>query len=110
MKNTIGKRIAAARVYQNIKQEQLVELIGFSVSTISRFETGKSQPTIDHLLKLANILNVGIDYFLYDLLPHNDSIANPTVQDAVAILKQMDERTAQYLLDIIKIYQASHQD
>lgn len=110
MKNTIGKRIAEARVNQNITQEQLEELSGFSVSTISRFETGKSQPTIDHLLKLANILNVGIDYFLYDLLPHNDSIANPTVQDAVAILKQMDERTAQYLLDIINIYQASHQD
>ena len=110
MKNTIGKRIAEARVNQNITQEQLEELSGFSVSTISRFETGKSQPTIDHLLKLANILNVGIDYFLYDLLPHNDAITDPTVQDAVAILKQMDERTAQYLLDIIKIYQASHQD
>ncbi|RHO80868.1 XRE family transcriptional regulator [Ruminococcus sp. AF41-9] len=34
MKNTIGKRIAEARVNQNITQEQLEELSGFSVSTI----------------------------------------------------------------------------
>ncbi|RHO86882.1 XRE family transcriptional regulator [Ruminococcus sp. AF41-9] len=93
-----------------MRELKIYRVHGYGYIIISRFETGKSQPTIDHLLKLANILNVGIDYFLYDLLPHNDAITNPTVQDAVAILKQMDERTAQYLLDIIKIYQASHQD
>ena len=36
-KNTIGKRIAEARINLNITQEQLEELSGFSVSTISRF-------------------------------------------------------------------------
>ena len=90
-KNTIGKRIAEARINLNITQEQLEELSGFSVSTISRFETG-------------------IDYFLYDLIPHNETIQSPTVKDAVTVLSQMNERQAQYMLDIIKIYQASHQD
>lgn len=41
-KNTIGKRIAEARINLNITQEQLEELSGFSVSTISRFETGRT--------------------------------------------------------------------
>ena len=99
-KNTIGKRIAEARINLNITQEQLEELSGFSVSTISRFETGKTQPSIENLIKLSKVLNVGIDYFLYDLIPHN----------AVTVLSQMNERQAQYMLDIIKIYQASHQD
>ena len=103
-KNTIGKRIAEARINLNITQEQLEELSGFSVSTISRFETGRTQPSIENLIKLSKVLNVGIDYFLYDL------IQSPTVKDAVTVLSQMNERQAQYMLDIIKIYQASHQD
>ena len=39
--NTIGKRIAEARINRNITQEHLEELSGLSVSTISRIETGK---------------------------------------------------------------------
>ena len=109
-KNTIGKRIAEARINLNITQEQLEELSGFSVSTISRFETGRTQPSIENLIKLSKVLNVGIDYFLYDLIPHNETIQSPTVKDAVTVLSQMNERQAQYMLDIIKIYQASHQD
>lgn len=109
-KNTIGKRIAEARINLNITQEQLEELSGFSVSTISRFETGRTQPSIENLIKLSKVLNVGIDYFLYDLIPHNKTIQSPTVKDAVTVLSQMNERQAQYMLDIIKIYQASHQD
>ena len=38
--NTIGKRIAEARINRNITQEHLEELSGLSVSTISRIETG----------------------------------------------------------------------
>lgn len=110
MKNTIGKRIAEARTNQNITQEQLEELSGLSVSTISRIENGKYHPTIENLIRLSDILNVGLDYFLYDLLPHNETVLNPKVQDAIMIMNQMDERTLEYLLRIIKIYQASHQD
>ena len=91
-KNTIGKRIAEARINLNITQEQLEELSGFSVSTISRFETGRTQPSIENLIKLSKVLNVGIDYFLYDLIPHNETIQSPTVKDAVTVLSQMNEK------------------
>ena len=103
-KNTIGKRIAEARINLNITQEQLEELSGFSVSTISRFETGRTQPSIENLIKLSKVLNVGIDYFLYDLIPHNETIQSPTVKDAVTVLSQMNERQAQYMLDIIRLH------
>ena len=49
--NTIGKRIAEARINRNITQEHLEELSGLSVSTISRIETGKYMPTIESFLK-----------------------------------------------------------
>ena len=105
--NTIGKRIAEARINRNITQEHLEELSGLSVSTISRIETGN---TIENLLKLSEILDVGLDYFLYDLLPHNKDIQSPAIQDAISIMNQMGERQTEYIVKILKIYQASHQD
>lgn len=108
--NTIGKRIAEARINRNITQEHLEELSGLSVSTISRIETGKYMPTIENLLKLSEILDVGLDYFLYDLLPHNKDIQSQTIQDAISIMNQMGERQTEYIVKILKIYQASHQD
>lgn len=107
--NTIGKRIAEARINRNITQEHLEELSGLSVSTISRIETGKYMPTIENLLKLSEILDVGLDYFLYDLLPHNKDIQSPAIQDAISIMNQMGERQTEYIVKILKIYQASHQ-
>ena len=106
--NTIGKRIAEARINRNITQEHLEELSGLSVSTISRIETGKYMPTIENLLKLSEILDVGLDYFLYDLLPHNKDIQSPAIQDAISIMNQMGERQTEYIVKILKIYQASH--
>ena len=108
--NTIGKRIAEARINWNITQEHLEELSGLSVSTISRIETGKYMPTIENLLKLSEILDVGLDYFLYDLLPHNKDNQSQAIQDAISIMNQMGERQTEYIVKILKIYQASHQD
>ena len=104
--NTIGKRIAEARINRNITQEHLEELSGLSVSTISRIETGKYMPTIENLLKLSETLDVGLDYFLYDLLPHNKDIQSPAIQDAISIMNQMGERHTEYIVKILKIYQA----
>ena len=105
------KRIAEARINRNITQEHLEELSGLSVSTISRIETGKYMPTIEKVsFKLSEILDVGLDYFLYDLLPHNKDIQSPAIQDAISIMNQMGERQTEYIVKILKIYQASHQD
>ena len=102
--NTIGKRIAEARINRNITQEHLEELSGLSVSTISRIETGKYMPTIENLLKLPEILDVGLDYFLYDLLPHNKDIQSPAIQDAISIMNQMGERQTEYEATIRKCF------
>ena len=104
MTNSIGKRIAEARVNQNITQEQLEELSGLSVSTISRIENGKYAQNIETLLKLSEVLHVGLDYFLYDLLPHNHEIQSPAIQDTVLLMNQMNERHTQFLLEVIKLY------
>ena len=57
-------RLQEARKKLNMSQKDLSGKIGVSRSTLAMWETGGSQPDNDSLKKLANILNVSIDYLL----------------------------------------------
>lgn len=51
------------RVSKNISQKQLANLTGFSVPTISRYETGKRKLSISNAKKIGKALNV--DWILF---------------------------------------------
>jgi len=57
IKRAIGSRIRAARMAKKLTQEQLAELIGKSVQTVSSLERGKSLPALDTLATLAQALD-----------------------------------------------------
>lgn len=52
------------RLEKNILQKDLAQIIGTSVQQVSRLETGESEPTIKHLLKLADYFGCTIDYLV----------------------------------------------
>ncbi|MBQ6163029.1 MAG: helix-turn-helix domain-containing protein [Clostridia bacterium] len=54
----IGKSIAAAREKSGMSQAQLAERIGVSVQAVSKWETGRNLPEIDHLKQIAEITDV----------------------------------------------------
>lgn len=58
----IGSRIKEARIKLGLTQEQLGNLIGVSKVAICGYEQGTRTPTIRALLKLADILNLDIDF------------------------------------------------
>jgi transcriptional regulator with XRE-family HTH domain len=56
--------LKVARVKKKLTQRQLAELVGVSVSTINRIETGKQVLRVDMLNKLVNILEVPVNELL----------------------------------------------
>jgi transcriptional regulator with XRE-family HTH domain len=60
----IGDRIRAARTTRRLSQEKLGELIGLDRKTINRVEQGTHATSIDHLLLIAD----GLDVPLADLV------------------------------------------
>ncbi|MDO4276772.1 MAG: helix-turn-helix transcriptional regulator [Eubacteriales bacterium] len=110
MKNYVGNRLREARKQKNITQEQLSELTDVSVSEISRIETGRNSTTIDTLLKFCDVLDIGLDFLLYDYFPSNTSIKNPDIQHVVSIMESMDARHSKYIANLISIYHSSHCD
>ena len=60
----IGKRIKQARIERKISQEELAEKLNFSISFLSRLETGRSQINLKRLIQVSKILDVTTDFLL----------------------------------------------
>src|SRR5512145_2159483 len=59
----IGNKIVEARKKLNISQAQLAEKLFISAQAVGKWERGESMPDIITLNKLADILNVDLNYF-----------------------------------------------
>lgn len=54
----VGKRIKKARKDLNLTQEELAEKVGMHYTTISRIETGDSNPPVQTIAKIAKALKI----------------------------------------------------
>ena len=59
----IGNKIAEARKKLSISQAQLAEKLFISAQAVGKWERGESLPDILTLNKLADILNIDLNYF-----------------------------------------------
>ena len=67
--NDIGKHIRLIRVRQGMTQDQLAEALFVTRQSVSNYETGKSRPDIDMLLRIADVLHTDLDSLLYGPAP-----------------------------------------
>jgi len=77
----LGQKIKKARKEKKLSQEQLANLLGYKVGTISKYEQGYRTPDIGALTKIAEVLNCEVSYFLRanefmnDVYDHQDGFA-----------------------------------
>ena len=60
----ISDNIKKYRKENNLSQDELAEKLGVSRQSISLWETGQTQPTIENIIALARIFNVSTDEIL----------------------------------------------
>ena len=60
----LGKRIYELRTAFGWSQVQLAEKLNISKQTVSNWENENIQPSIDMLVRLANLFRVSTDYLL----------------------------------------------
>ncbi|MCL1858385.1 MAG: helix-turn-helix domain-containing protein [Oscillospiraceae bacterium] len=63
--NNIGKTIKKIREEKNITQEQLAEKLNVTRQAVSNWENGKTQPDIDTIIKISEILEVSVEEIIY---------------------------------------------
>lgn len=59
-----GNRIKTLRLSYNLSQVQLAEQLSVSKQTVSNWENGYIQPSIDILIRIATFFSVSTDYLL----------------------------------------------
>ena len=61
---TIGMKIKERRQNQHITQEHIASILDVNPSHISNIECGRANPSLTALVKIANILECSVDYFI----------------------------------------------
>jgi transcriptional regulator with XRE-family HTH domain len=59
-----SKRLKEIRLFNNLTQQAIADILGVARASISKYEAGISEPTIDTLIKVAKYFDVSIDYLL----------------------------------------------
>ncbi|MBY0720079.1 MULTISPECIES: helix-turn-helix domain-containing protein [Streptococcus] len=60
----LGTRLQTLRIDNEKNKEELSIYLNMTVDGYSRYETGKRQPSVDNLVKLAIFYGVSLDYLL----------------------------------------------
>ena len=61
----IGKNIRELRIKKNMTQDALAESLFVTRQTVSNYETGKSRPDVDMLVKISEIFDCDVNHVLY---------------------------------------------
>lgn len=94
----LGKRIKNKRVENKLTQEQLGEMCELSAAHIGHIERGTRILSVDVLFRIAQVLNVSVDYLLFE------SVENDNVLKSIApMLKDSDKNKVNHFLNTVRV-------
>lgn len=102
MNKKVGKRVADARRQAGMTQELLAEKLNVSVSAVSRLETGSNMVSLERLLDISEILNVGLQDLLCDLFVY--TAEEETISNELEMhISRMNANEKMHLLKYIQL-------
>lgn len=92
-------RLAALRKDRGLTQQALADAVPVHVVQIRRYETGKTQPTLDVIRKLAIALSVSADELIFDKDERSPDEDLRLQFEAVSAFDDADKAVAKTLLE-----------
>lgn len=93
-----GERLRELREESEMTQEQLGKLLNITKQAISNYEKGENEPTLDTLVKMADIFNVSLDY----LLCRTNQRVNLHIENEILLNTLNDKYKKKLLVDVCK--------
>lgn len=62
---SIGRRIRETRLERGWTQDQLAQAVDVSRSAVAQWETGRAGQVTGNLTRIAEVLEVGVEYLMY---------------------------------------------
>ena len=94
----LGMRIRQKRIEKNFTQEKLGEMCDLSAAHIGHIERGTRILSVEVLFKIAQTLDVSVDYLLFDSVENSDIISSIS-----STLKKCDKNRVNNFLNIVRI-------
>jgi ribosome-binding protein aMBF1 (putative translation factor) len=95
---SFGKRLTQARKKKAISQEELASQLNTKGPVIGRYERDEMKPSIDAAAKMANILEVSLDWLVGNTDAELDTTTINRIQD-IAKLTPKDKELVYEFLD-----------
>ena len=70
----IGEKIRRLRLTKGLSQKDLAKYVGVTYQQIQNYEKGKSKIPVDRLIRIAEALEVSLDYFLKEFDNNHDKV------------------------------------
>lgn len=101
----IGKQIRKRRLECGITQEAIANQLDVNPSHISNIENGRANPSLTVLVKIANILQCSVDFFIEQEYTYpRDTRHRHTIDDEITKrLRSCDHATKEKILKIIDL-------
>lgn len=85
--NKFKETVRFLRKQNRMTQNELGDVLGYGYSAISNYESGRNEPSINNLIKIADYFNVSIDY----LVGHELKISSANNYEYTIKLKKLSE-------------------
>lgn len=102
---SFAEQLKRARIAQGLTQQQVADLLGITNSTYCGYETGKRQPDVAKIKRLASVLNTSGDILLetgFASEYKTDVLKSTTLNEALEIFQTLDPDFQDYALEQIK--------
>jgi transcriptional regulator with XRE-family HTH domain len=91
--NTVGSRIVLARKQLGLTPSQLATRAGVKLKTLEKWESGRSEPRSDKLMRLAGVLQVPLLWLLTGDAPEGADF-DPAASETARIAQSLDKALA----------------
>ncbi len=87
----LGQFIAKHRKDKGYTQQQVADLMGIAVKTISYVECGRNFPTLQNLFKLSELLDMSLDEFIFGYNRFDSSLNIGEINEMLPELNLRDQ-------------------
>lgn len=102
MDNNIGYRISELRKQTGMSQFQLAKVLDIATSTLGMYETGKREPSLKVMNRIANYFNVTTDYLLGRPEKKDDDTKTADIKDDDVIFTYEGRQIPKEDLELIR--------
>ena len=87
---SFSERLKELRKKNSLSQQELADKVGTNRVNVTKWETGRTEPTLENIVKLSKILDTTTDELLGKNINFGDTILNKKYKYDLSVLKESD--------------------